>query len=303
VTPRLSLGPVFFNWAPEALRDFYFRIADEAPVDTVYLGEIVCSKRAPFFAPHAEAAIDRLRAAGKEVVLSTLALVAGERDAAAMRALAAEADLAVEANDLGVLPTLAGKPHDLGPFINVYSESTLTYLAARGARRACLPPELPAHAIAPLAAAGAVALEAVVWGRLPLALSARCFHARAHGLHKDGCQFVCARDPEGLVVETLDHERFLAINGTQTLSYTCCNLVAELPLLRGLGVASFRLLPTHTDMAAVAAIFRRALTGAIDAAEALAALTPHANGAPFANGFLKGVEGRRYLGEAAPARA
>ena len=30
---ELTLGPVLFNWEPERWRDFYFRIADEAPVD------------------------------------------------------------------------------------------------------------------------------------------------------------------------------------------------------------------------------------------------------------------------------
>ena len=49
VASELTLGPVLFNWQPERWRDFYFRIADEAPVATVYLGEAVCSKRAPLF--------------------------------------------------------------------------------------------------------------------------------------------------------------------------------------------------------------------------------------------------------------
>ena len=40
---ELTLGPNLFNWAPEQWRDFYFRIADEAPVETVYLGETICS--------------------------------------------------------------------------------------------------------------------------------------------------------------------------------------------------------------------------------------------------------------------
>ncbi len=52
-TGELTLGPVLFNWAPERWRDFYFRIADEAPLDIVYLGEVVCFKRAPLFGPHA----------------------------------------------------------------------------------------------------------------------------------------------------------------------------------------------------------------------------------------------------------
>jgi collagenase-like PrtC family protease len=45
---RLTLGPLLFNWPAERWRDFYARIADEAPVDRVVLGEVVCSKRQPF---------------------------------------------------------------------------------------------------------------------------------------------------------------------------------------------------------------------------------------------------------------
>ena len=50
----VTLGPVLFNWDPETWRDFYFRIADETPVATVYIGETVCSKRAPLIEPHYE---------------------------------------------------------------------------------------------------------------------------------------------------------------------------------------------------------------------------------------------------------
>ena len=42
---RLTLGPVLFNWPTPMWTDFYARIADEAPVDRVVIGEVVCSKR------------------------------------------------------------------------------------------------------------------------------------------------------------------------------------------------------------------------------------------------------------------
>ena len=77
---RLTLGPVLFNWAPEAWRDFHFRIADEAPVDRVIIGEVVCSKRSPFFAEHLPEVAERLAVAGKEVVFASLALVTLERE-------------------------------------------------------------------------------------------------------------------------------------------------------------------------------------------------------------------------------
>ncbi len=41
---KLTLGPVLFDWPPEEKRDFYLRVAEEAPVDVVYLGEVVSSQ-------------------------------------------------------------------------------------------------------------------------------------------------------------------------------------------------------------------------------------------------------------------
>ena len=44
---EITLGPLLFNWPPERTADFYARMADEAPIDRVYLGEVVCGKREP----------------------------------------------------------------------------------------------------------------------------------------------------------------------------------------------------------------------------------------------------------------
>ena len=77
---KLSLGPVLFNWPDEVWRDFYARVADEAPVERVYVGEVVCSKREPFRETAMAAVVERLERAGKEVVISTLALVTLPRE-------------------------------------------------------------------------------------------------------------------------------------------------------------------------------------------------------------------------------
>lgn len=78
--PTISLGPVYYLWDGPKWRDFYFRIADEAPVEHVTLGETVCSKRQHFSEPHVAEVIERLEAAGKRVTLSTLAMVTLERE-------------------------------------------------------------------------------------------------------------------------------------------------------------------------------------------------------------------------------
>jgi len=285
----LTLGPVLFHWSPTVWRDFHFRVADEAPVDEVYVGDIVCSKRTPAVDAHMSEVVERLEAAGKRVIRSTPILPAGEADRAALRDLLASENAFFEANDLGAVSLLGGRPHAIGPFVNVYNEGTLEWLAARGVTSVTLNAELPEASVAVLASAGArlgVAVEVQIFGRMPLAISARCYHARAHGLTKDDCRHVCGRDPDGLAVETMDAQPFLAVNGTQTLSHGCLNLVGALSRLRNAGATRFRLFPGSTDMVRVAWTVRDALDGALEEGEAAKAIDDLAAPIPTVDGFL-----------------
>jgi len=294
----ITLGPLLFHWSPERWSDFYARIADEAPVDRVCIGEVVCSKRLPFYIDRLPLAVERLRRAGKEVVLSSLALVTLKRERRSCAKLGAGGEFDVEINDLSMLPHLdKGRAFTVGPLINVYNGGTLDFLARRGARSVCLPPELPLPAVERLAREGrrlGVATEVWAFGRLPLAISGRCYHARVHGHAKDSCQFVCDRDEDGLLVETLDGQNFLAINGVQTLSSTYCSLLPDLAVLKKAGVSSLRLSPHSCDMVAVARTFRRALDGAMAPAEAQRALDDLVPQACFSNGFLNGPFGAAF---------
>jgi len=295
-TAKLSLGPALFNWPASVWRDFYFHVADNAPVDTVYLGETVCAKRAPFIAPHIPEVAERLAAAGKEVVLSSLALIMDARDMETALSVTAEGSLLVEANDMAVVAALAGRPHVVGPFVNVYNEDTLAWVAGNGAVRWVAPCELPGASLAAIArSVPEVEIEAQVFGRLPLALSARCYHARAHGLHKDGCQYRCEQDPDGMALETLDGDAFLAVNGTQVMSYSVCCLVRELGALRDSGIRRFRLWPHSVDMATVARVFRGVLDSRMDGEEGASHLEEIVGFADFSNGFYYGREGAALL--------
>lgn len=299
---QLSLGPVLYNWAPERWRDFYFRIADEAAVETVVVGEIVCSKRSPFFAPHLAAVIERLAGAGKQVLVGSLILVSSRRERTQTIELVNAPDILVEVNDLTCLRAVDGKAHAIGPFVNVYNEASAAFHAAHGATRICLPPELPMQSIATIAGAlPDLLVEVLAFGRIPLAISARCYHARVHKMTKDNCRFVCEKDPDGLAVKTLDGRGFLTINGVQTLSHTCANLLSDVELLATAGVRSLRLSPQDCDMVGVIRIFREVLEKretAIGATERLRQLYPHA---PFSNGFLHGVPGASYSAAGTPA--
>jgi collagenase-like PrtC family protease len=129
------------------------------------------------------------------------------------------------------------------------------------ARAICPSPELPVASVEVLADAGAklgVAIEVWAYGRVPLAISARCYHARVHGLTKDSCQFVCARDWDGLTVRTLDGEDSLAVNGVQTLSNDYCNLIGTIDRLAAAGVSSLRLSPHSGDFVALTRAFEAA---------------------------------------------
>ncbi|MHA7774628.1 ubiquinone anaerobic biosynthesis protein UbiV [Roseibium sp. M-1] len=287
----LSLGPCLFNWPAERLLDFYTRIADEADIDVAYLGEVVCGKRMPFTDPVWPEVFDRLTAAGKKVVLSTLAQPVNKREREILRQQVGY-DLPIEINDMSMLPARAGRAFTAGPFLNIYNEASLALLAARGADAWCPPVELPLASIQKIAAlVPEVEIELFAFGRLPLALSSRCYHARAHGLRKDSCQFVCDQDPDGMLVETLDGRRFLAANGIQTLSDTCHVAGLTGGHLAASGIRRLRLSPHTTDMVTVARLFRSFLDGGMDSHEFEAKLEALDLPGPLSNAYLAGDAG------------
>lgn len=292
---KLVIGPVPYLWSGEKWRDFHYRIADSGHVDAVTLGEVVCSKRDHFTRPFLDQVVKRLEDAGKSVVLASLALVTQERETAMTRKLAAGERL-VEANDLSALRHLGGKPHIVGPFVNVYNAATASLLAKRGATRICLGPELPMQSVAGIVAgAPGIDYEVFAFGRLPLAISARCAHARSKGHVKDNCQFVCGEDPDGLDVDTLDGQPFLSINGVQTMSRHCQVLLNEMRSLAGAGVTHLRLSPQDCDMAAVAAVFANVRDGRLGTEEGIARLRNLYPVAPHSNGFAYGRAGTAWV--------
>ena len=290
---ELTLGPVFFHWSADSLRDFYRHIADEAPIDRVHVGEVVCGKRMPFSDPVWPEIIERLQRGGKSVALATLALPSTVRERRSVEALC-ESDQLVEINDLTALPARMGRPFAGGPFLNVYNEATAQFLVFRGAESLCTPVELPLSSVSKIAAAcPGTAIEVFAFGRLPLALSGRCYHARIHGTHKDSCQFVCERDPDGLDADTLDGQEFLAVNGVQTLSNHVQVFCAGAEELAAEGVSRLRLSPHTVNMVEVARIYRNLLDGVDDPGSARFQLSCLDLPGKMVDGFLRGVAGAR----------
>lgn len=295
---ELTVAPSQFFWAAEDWEAFYQGLA-AAPVERVVLGELVCSKRLPFYQDRIPAAVETLQAAGKEVLLTSLALITLKRERK-QNAQLAEMGVEIEINDLtalSYLPESAG--FSVGPLINTYNESTLRWLASRGAARICLPPELPLDSVAALAKAGSecgVAVEVWGHGRIPLAISGRCYHARLHGRTKDNCQFACEDDPDGLEVRTLEGKPFLSMNGVQTLSdsYACADYQIE--DLKAAGVSALRLSPQSKGFGEICTLYQQRLQGRLPVGELSAKAMAQGEGIRLSDGFLKGETGVSWSG-------
>jgi len=261
---KLSLGPLQYYWPRQQTLDFYASVA-AMPVDIVYLGETVCSRRHELRLDDYLDIAMRLAAAGKEVVLSTLTLIESESDLKALRRIVDNGSFAVEANEMGAVRLLAEKkiPFIAGPTLNVFNSQTLAMLAGMGTTRWVLPPEASRDLLAGIMAAGpaGMATEVFAHGRVPLAYSARCFTARRYNLQKDNCEFKCIDFPDGMAVKTREGDEFLTINGIQTQSAKSYNLLEDLPDVRGHGVDVLRLSPQATGTAQIAIAFRNALAG------------------------------------------
>ena len=303
---ELTLGPLAYHWTPEKRRDFYARIADEAPLGTVYLGEVICSKRAPFFERELPQVIDRLERAGKRVVLSSLAEVMLKRERQATSDLMQSEAVEVEVNNAAGLMARGGRAHRIGPFLNAYSVATIDWMAGQGATHVCLPAEMPGDCVSVASKAArdlGLGVEVQVFGRAPLAVSARCYHARAHGRTKDNCQFVCEEDSDGMPLSTRDEQPILRVNGIQTQSESYIELLGELSEMRDMGITHARLLPQDVDMVAVAQVFDDVLQGRSSAGEGRARLDEACTGTGFSNGFWYGEAGYRHIARRAGAAA
>lgn len=261
---RLSLGPLQYFWPRERVLAFY-RDAAGWPLDVVYLGETVCSKRRELRTRDWIALAEELAQSGREIVLSGLALLEAESELGALRRLVENGRFLIEANDLSAVQLCRerGLPFVGGPTLNVYNHRALALLMEDGLRRWVPGVEQGRELLSELRAAAGGGrmpeLEVIAWGRLPLAYSARCFTARAYDVGKDDCGFRCLEHPDGLPLATREGGAFLRINGIQILGEPITDLGPELPELRALGVDLLRLYPQAEGMAEVVQRFRQAL--------------------------------------------
>ena len=277
---KLTLGPLLYFWPSKEVHQFYGQVA-ELPVDVVYLGETVCSRRRELKQQDWLEIAQVLSNAGKEVVIATQTLLESSADLRSLYKLleavkTQDNNWLIEANDLSAVQACKELelPFVAGAAINIYNATTLQKLAEQGMQRWCFPVELSRSTLADQQAfiqqnKPAIETEVFAFGHLPLAWSARCFTARHHDLPKDRCQFVCLDYPAGLPLKTQEDQQLFTLNGIQTLSGACHNLIQQLPEMQQLGVSHVRISPIYQGLEAVVHKFDLARQGQLPSSDPL----------------------------------
>ncbi len=260
---KYSLGPVLYYWPKETLESFY-QAAARSSADVVYLGETVCSKRRATKAGDWLDMAKMLAGEGKQVVLSTLALVQAPSELSELKRYVENGDFLIEANDIGAVNVAAERklPFVAGHALNCYNAVTLRLLLKQGMTRWCMPVELSRDWLAnllnqcdELGIRHQFEVEVLSYGHLPLAYSARCFTARSEDRPKDECETCCIKYPNGRNMLSQENQQVFVLNGIQTMSGYVYNLGNELTSMKGL-VDMVRLSPMGMDTLRVLETFR-----------------------------------------------
>lgn len=248
---KLSLGPLLYYWPKHDVEDFYTDIKTQ-PLNTIYLGETICTKRQELHLQDwFDIATDLLNS-GKEVVLSSLTLIESRADIKLVKKLCDNTPCLIEANDVGTINILTENklPFIAGSAINIYNIQTLTRLHRSGLIRWVMPVELNREKLSGIIRElkndhpeKNIETEVFSYGKLPLAYSARCFTAREKNLPKDNCRLSCMKYPDGLSVYSQEDQLLFTINGIQTQSGRIYNLLHEWQEMESMGVDMMRISP------------------------------------------------------------
>ncbi len=265
---KYALGPLLYYWPKEETETFYLAARDSS-ADIIYLGENVCSKRRAMKTGDWLSLAKSLSTSGKQIVISTLALIQAPSELSELKRYIDNGEFLIEANDLGMVQLAAEHhlPFVAGPALNCYNAYTLRILHRQGMMRWCMPVELSREWLQntleqcdELGFRHRFDVELFSYGHLPLAWSARCFTARSENRARDECETCCINYPTGRPVLTQEQQKVFVLNGIQTQSGYCYNLINEQPSMAGL-VDVVRLSPQSLDTLSLIDDFRNNLQG------------------------------------------
>lgn len=265
---KLSLGPLLYYWPKQKVEDFYQQALNSA-ADVIYLGETVCSKRRELKTGEWIELAKSLEGKGKEIILSSMALLEAPSEVKILRQLCENGAVKVEANDVAAIQILSKSklPFICGPAINCYNASVIKFFVDKGMQRWVMPVELSRDWLAQtlsdcddLGIRSQFEVEVFAYGFMPLAYSARCFTARSENKSKDDCELCCIKYPAGRQTTTQENQQVFVLNGIQTQSGYCYNLINDLPSMRGL-VDLVRISPSGDEIFATLQQYRERLNG------------------------------------------
>lgn len=264
---QYSLGPVLYFWSKPDLAQFYDQAKDSS-ASIIYLGEAVCTKRREMKAADWLDIARDLADAGKQVVLSTQALLQAPSEIKVLKQYCDNGEFLVEANDVGAVSLLREHklPFVCGSAINIYNPSALQLMIRQGMTRWVMPVELSREWLAnllselPPATRSQFEVEVFAYGYLPLAYSARCFTARSLNRSKDDCELCCRDYPDGRSVISQEGQKVFVLNGIQTQSGQCYNLSNDQDSMEGL-VDIVRISPRHEQTFTILKQFEQAAQG------------------------------------------
>ncbi|OEE21512.1 U32 family peptidase [Aliivibrio fischeri] len=251
---KYALGPLLYFWSKENVESFYQQ-ATNSEADIIYLGESVCSKRREMKPKDWFAIAKDISDSGKQVVLSTMALLEAPSEVNVMKKYIDNGDFIIEANDVSAIQLASESkvPFVVGPAVNCYNAQTLNIFLKQGMTRWCMPVELSREWLQnvltqcdELGIRNKFETEVFSYGYLPLAYSARCFTARAENKPKDECETCCIKYPTGITVNSQEGQEVFTLNGIQTQSGYCYNLINDLPSMSNL-VDVVRLSPLSVE--------------------------------------------------------
>lgn len=239
---QFSLGAIQYYWPKDQVEAFYQQAAT-SQAEHIYLGETVCSKRRELKMKDWLKLAQELTQAGKQVIISTMALLEAPSEISVLKRYCDNGDFIIEANDISAIQILSQQklPFVCGQSINIYNASSLNYMRKLGMMRWVVPVELGHDWLQQLKQDyinqfGDIDfdIELMAYGHLPLAFSARCFTARSEDRAKDDCSLCCIKYPEGRETLSQDGQVLFVLNGIQTQSGKCSNLINDLPNMHGL---------------------------------------------------------------------
>ena len=285
------------------------------PVDRVYLGEVVCAKKKGLSVKDIEVVGKKLEKAGKEVVVSSLAVVSNEDELKLVRDIV-QLPFSIEANDMSVFNVFTASHSPLptreiiaGPHITTYNVPSIDFLKSVGVKKVVFPVELSRDSVSYCIQNTGIDAEVFAHGKVPLAFSWRCYTSRAYELNKTNCQYHCKQHPDGMLLKTIEGEPTFTVNGTSILSALTYTLVELIEDLKAIGIKALRISPQYQHTKKIVDVFKKRIEGIIGPDEGLAMLKETSLlGSPikafedkFCNGWYFGKAGKEYV--AAPKKS